>query len=302
MPEKDPTTFSTKIDVQLSDKIMQDLQDQGFAITKPSHTFFSAKKTGLICTLYESGKLVVQGKQLKEFMEFYIEPYVLKDFPFTHAPLDDTARIGSDEAGKGDFFGPLCVAAVFAEGDMVKRLKKIGVRDSKGMNDKKIAALAKQIKKEFPHHIVKISPAKYNELYAKFTNLNNLLAWAHSAAIMNLVDETGCEKVIVDQFAAEFVMDRAMKSKHPGIELIQRHRGEEDVVVAAGSILARTTFVEGLDALSQQYEITFPKGGGKSTIEFGREFVSRYGPEELSQVSKLHFKNRDAILRYTDRA
>ncbi|NGX57408.1 MAG: Ribonuclease HIII [Chlamydiae bacterium] len=298
MTEKKPTTFSTKIDIYLADKMQQDLLDQGFDITRPNYTIFSAKKPGLSCTLYESGKLVVQGKNLHEFMEFYIEPYILKDFSFTHeTPLDNSPRIGSDEAGKGDFFGPLCVAAVFAEGDMVKRLKKIGVRDSKGMNDKKIIELAKSIEKEFPHHIVKINPSKYNELYAKFSNLNNLLAWAHSAAIMNLVDETGCEKVIVDQFAAEFVMDRAMKGKHPGIELIQRHRAEEDVVVAAGSILARKTFVEGIAALGKQYGMTFPKGGGKQTLEVGREFVSRFGAEELSQVCKLHFKNRDAILQ-----
>jgi len=297
MPNKESSTFSTKIDVQLSDKMIHDLQDQGFEITRPTYTLFSAKKPGLTCTLYESGKLVVQGKQMNDFMEFYIEPYILKDFPLTHdKKLDESPRIGSDEAGKGDFFGPLCIAAVFAEGDMVKRLKKLGVRDSKGMSDKKIIELAKAIEKEFPHHIVKISPAKYNELYAKFSNLNNLLAWRHATAIMNLVDETGCEMVIVDQFAAEFVMDRAMKGKHPGVTLIQRHRGEEDVVVAAGSILARTTFVKAIDSLGKKYGMKFPKGGGKATIEAGREFICQYGEEELSEVCKLHFKNRDAIL------
>jgi len=297
MPGKDPTTFSTKIDVQLSEKMIQDLQDQGFDITRPNYTLFSAKKPGLTCTLYESGKLVVQGKNMREFMEFYIEPYILKDFPLTHeADLNGSSRIGSDEAGKGDFFGPLCIAAVYAEGDMVKRLRKIGVRDSKGMTDKKIVRLAREIEKEFAHHIVIIGPAKYNELYAKFSNLNNLLAWGHATAIMNLVDKTGCETVIVDQFAAEFVMDRAMKGKHPGIDLVQRHRGEEDVVVAAGSILARKTFVEGLEALGKKYRMVFPKGGGKATIEAGRQFVERFGREELSAVCKLHFKNRDAIL------
>lgn len=297
MPSKDPTTFSAKIDVQLSEKMIQDLQDQGFEISHPNYTLFSAKKPGLSCTLYESGKLVVQGKNMKEFMEFYIEPYILKDFPLTHeAQLDESPRIGSDEAGKGDFFGPLCIAAVFAEGEMVERLRRLGVRDSKGMSDKKIIELARAIEKEFPHHIVKIGPAKYNELYAKFANLNNLLAWGHATAIMNLVDETGCETVIVDQFAAEFVMDRALKGKHPGIDLIQRHRGEEDVVVAAGSLLARKTFVEGLEALGKKYQMVLPKGGGKATIEAGKEFINRFGKEELSEVCKLHFKNRDAIL------
>lgn len=289
---KKSSVFTTSLDLSLSTKLLDDLKEQGFEISKPAHTLFSAKKPGIVCTLYQSGKLVVQGKNKDEFIEFYLEPYITQDF----TRPDMSGRIGSDEAGKGDFFGPLAVAAVYAEGKKVLQLKDMGVRDSKNLSESAILHLAKEIEKNYPHHIVIINPAKYNELYNKFSNLNNLLAWAHATAIVNLVDGTNCEKVIVDQFAADFVMKRAIERKHPRIELIQRHRAEEDVVVAAGAILARKTFVLGLKKLGQKYKMTFPKGGGSSTIQSGKEFVKRYGFEELGQVCKLHFKNRDAIL------
>ncbi len=285
-------TFSTTIDLALADKLLKDLKEQGFEITKPQYTLFSGKKPGVVCTLYQSGKLTVQGKNKNEFIEFYLEPHIIQDF----ALPDETPRIGSDESGKGDFFGPLCVAAVYAGEKQISRLKDLGVRDSKKMTDPAIIKMAREIEKHFVHHIVVINPAKYNELYKSFANLNNLLAWGHATAIVNLVDETGCEKVIVDQFAAEFVMQRAIEKKHPKIQLIQRHRGEEDLVVAAGAILARKTFVFGLEKLGSQYKTVFPKGGGSKTVQAGKDFVRTYGPEELAKVCKLHFKNRDAIL------
>src|ERR1700730_9538190 len=111
-----PATFTAKIDLKLADKIKNDLIEQGFEISRPPYTVFAAKKTGISCTLYESGSLTVQGKEMQHFIEFYLEPEILQEFQFSHpeAHLDTTPHIGMDEAGKGDFFGPLCVAAVFA--------------------------------------------------------------------------------------------------------------------------------------------------------------------------------------------
>ena len=107
--------FTAKIDPGLSNKIEKDLIEQGFEISRPPHTLFSAKKEGISCTLYQSGSLTVQGKDKGAFIEFYLEPEVLKTFQFSHpeAHLDLRAHIGLDEAGKGDFFGPLCIGAVF---------------------------------------------------------------------------------------------------------------------------------------------------------------------------------------------
>ena len=301
MNNSKPSTFVTTVDIKIAEKLKQDLLDQGFELSTPPYTIFSGKKKGVSCTLYESGKLMVQGKEMGEFIEFYLEPQLLGTFKFTYDEQDivTDARIGIDESGKGDFFGPLCVAGVQAEGSAIVNLKKLGVKDSKALSDSTIIKIGKKIRSEYVHHIVKINPAKYNELYAQFKNLNHLLAWGHATAIEQLVARTGCQAVIIDQFADESVVLRALTRKKMQVNLTQRHRAEEDLVVAAASILARAAFLEGLAALSEKFKIELPKGASKQTIEAGKKLVREYGSEILEQMSKLHFKTLDSILGKT---
>jgi ribonuclease HIII len=108
--------------------------------------------------------------------------------------------------------------------------------------------------------------------------------------------QTGCKRVIIDQFANEHVVLTALKRKHLDLALTQRHRGEEDLVVAAASILARCAFIESLELLEKEYGQTFPKGASKLTIAAGRKFLRTNGKENLGKVAKLHFKTIDAIL------
>lgn len=303
MSDPKPNHFVTEIDIKLADKLIHDLKNQGFEISKPAYTLFSAKKKGVSCTLYESGKLMVQGKEMAQFLEFYLEPQILGTFQFTYQELDLdlTARIGIDESGKGDFFGPLCVAGVYAEGQAIVGLKKLGVKDSKNLSDGAIIKIGNKIKAEYVHHIVKINPAKYNELYAEFKNLNHLLAWGHATTIEHLVARTQCQNVIIDQFADERVVLRALKRKKMDIQLTQRHRAEEDLVVAAASILARQTFLEALSHLSEKYKIAFPKGASVLTVKAGKKLVEEYGGEILEQTAKMHFKTLDVILGNGDK-
>lgn len=293
-----PTTFVTKIDLGLAPKLLGDLKNQGFEISKPQYTVFSAKKKGLNCTLYESGKLMIQGKETPQFMEFYIEPEILGNFEYSYAELniDKSGRIGIDEAGKGDFFGPLCVAGVYAEGDTISDLKNIGVKDSKNMNDKNILKLAKEIRNRCEVTVIRMNPLKYNELYGKFKNLNQLLAWGHSTAIENLVSKTKCKNVIIDQFAAERVVISALEKKKLEVNLTQRHRGEEDIVVAAASIIARDEFVNELERLGKKWEMTLPKGASRQVVQAGVKFLQRFGKEKLPEVGKCHFKTYQDVL------
>lgn len=306
MKEKEnplPSTFVATIDKSLAPQIMKDLKDQEFEFSTPPHTIFSAKKKGISCTLYTSGKLTVQGKEMAPFIEFYLEPNILKTFDFTYnniekltEEIDTAGRIGIDESGKGDFFGPLCIAGVYAEGKDILKLKQLGVRDSKTLTDAMIKKIAYQIRQNFVHHIVKINPTKYNELIGQFGNLNRLLAWGHATAIEQLHSQTNCHQVIIDQFADEHVVLTALKRKKLVLALTQRHRGEEDLVVAAASILARCAFVEGIEQMEEQYKQSFPKGASQKTITAGREYVRTYGRDEIGKVGKLHFKTLDAIL------
>ena len=296
-------TFVTKIDVTRAEELRSGLLEQGFSFSTPQHTLFSAKKTTLTCTLYSSGSLVVQGKGMKEFLEFYLEPNFLHELPYTSAKteggteIDLTEHMGADESGKGDLFGPLCTAAVFADEKKIHALLSLGVADSKSLRDAKIAYLAPRIQTLCPHSIVVLPPQRYNALYTSFHNLNTLLAWAHATTLEQLHATTGCRRALVDQFANERVLLHALAKKKLSLELQQRPRAEEDPVVAAASILARHAFVQELTALSKQYAILLPKGAAPQTIRAGREFIAHHGEEALPHVAKMHFKTIDAIMR-----
>jgi len=298
MTPKKSSCFVATIDLALAEQLRRDLIEQGFALTTPAYTLFSAQKKGVSCTLYSSGKLTVQGKEMEEFITFYLEPNILQSVTFSYPEtgVNMTPRIGIDESGKGDFFGPLCVAGVQAGEQQIKELLSLGVRDSKKISDKEVLSLSAKIKKVCPHAIISLSPKKYNELYASFQNLNKLLAWGHATAIAELVAKTGCTEVIIDQFASEHVVLSALRQKKIDVSLTQRHRAEADPVVAAASILARAAFLGGLEQLSQRYEIQIPKGASPQVVRVGKQLVAKFGAEVLEMIAKLHFKTRDEVL------
>ncbi len=290
--------FVTQIHLDLTEKLRSGLLEQGFSLSQPQHTLFSARKEGVSCTLYLSGKLTVQGKNKDDFIHFYLEPEILKSLAYSHPELscDMTPRIGIDESGKGDFFGALCIAGVQADKAGIEKLLALGVRDSKKIQDSAVRTLSKKICADCAHTIVRISPRKYNELYARFGNLNHLLAWGHATAIENLVQQTECQEVLIDQFADEKVVIKALERKHLKVHLKQRHRAEEDPVVAAASIVARACFVEDLEKLGDTLQVKLPKGASAEVIRIGKELVKKHGPGILEGISKLHFKTKELIL------
>jgi len=291
--------FVITLDKAVIDKLKKDLEGQGFAFSTPPYSIFSAKKKGISLTLYTSLKLTVQGKEMAAFIEYYLEPEILGAFPFSHPvaskDLDLTARIGVDEAGKGDFFGPLCIASVFAEGSEIEKMVTMGIKDSKNLSDAQVAKLAELIRKNFQHEVIRIGPSKYNEMYQNFGNLNSLLAWGHATAIEKLHLRTKCKTVVIDKFAHETVVIRAAQRKKLEIDLTQKVRAEEDMVVAAASILARDGFLDGLKKLSEACGMELPKGASEKVIEMGKKLVAKFGPEVLQKYAKTHFKTTEVI-------
>ncbi len=288
MADKKP--FVTTITPEQGKLLRSELDARGCDLSQPEYTFFQAKKPGLSCTMYTSGKLVIQGKDAEEFIQYYLEPEVLQSVGGDDPSLDLTPRMGIDESGKGDVFGPLCVAGVYADAEGIAWLKSIGAADSKTLKDPKIHDLARKIRQRIMHQVVRINPPKYNEIYPKFGNLNSMLAWGHATAIEHLHQKSGCKVVIVDQFASEHVVENALKRKKIVLDLRQRPRAEEDVVVAAASILARDDFVQALEKLSKDFGITLYKGAGSPVLKAGREFVRMHGADALPKVAKMHFK------------
>lgn len=295
---KNSACFTAAIDLNLAEKLKRDLEAQGFELSKPPYTLFSGKKKGVSCTLYESGKLTVQGKEMEPFIEFYLEPEILKEFKFSHpsAATDLSPRIGMDEAGKGDFFGPLCIAALYADSEGIRTLIEWGIKDSKRLSDDTIQKLAKKIRSSFAYTVIRLFPHKYNELYGKFKNLNRLMGWAHAAALGDVSQKTGCKEAILDQFADERIVNRQLEQKKLDVHLVQKVRGEEDVVVAGASILARAAFLDGMKELSEEHGVELPKGASHLVKKTASQLVSKHGPEILDKVAKTHFKTTKEIL------
>ena len=105
---------------------------------------FESDKTNIV--FYESGKLVVQGKGTGEFVEFVLEPEILKEVKVGYETILNPElllpRFGIDESGKGDFFGPLSVAGVYVNEAVINSWKDKGIRDSKNISsDKRISDL-----------------------------------------------------------------------------------------------------------------------------------------------------------------
>lgn len=204
--------------------------------------------------------------------------------------------IGIDEAGKGDYFGPLVIAACFSNEKIDIEFGKIGLRESKNISDSRAFTLENIIKRISPFEIVAIGPEKYNELHKKMRNLNRLLAWGHSRALENLLAKTNPLEVIADQFGDKRLIENALMNKGRSVNLTQRHKAEAVPAVAAASVLARAEFLRRLDGLSKQYGVKLHKGAGPPTDEAGRRFIEIRGREALAKVAKIHFKNTAKII------
>jgi ribonuclease HIII len=204
--------------------------------------------------------------------------------------------IGTDESGKGDFFGPLVIAGVLVTPQSLLRLEKIGVRDSKRITDNRVTELGTIIRKQFPNSIVVIGPERYNELYEKIRNLNRLLAWGHARAIENILEAYECHCALTDQFGDERFVKNALLEKGKKIELVQRPKAEEDFAVAAASILARGEFVRRLKNLSKTCGVDLPKGCSSEIVGVGKELTEKFGAEILRKTAKYHFKTTKQIL------
>jgi ribonuclease HIII len=147
-----------------------------------------------------------------------------------------------------------------------------------------------------PHSIVAIGPERYNDLHDRMKNLNRLLAWGHARAIENLLGEVTCDRVVTDQFGDERFVARAMMERGKQVRLEQRPRAEDDLAVAAASILARAEFLQWLERLSEEIGMLLPKGAGPAVDETARQIIKREGIDLLRRVAKVHFKTTQKAL------
>jgi ribonuclease HIII len=211
-------------------------------------------------------------------------------------------HIGTDESGKGDYFGPMVIAGVFLDAQTKPKLAALGVKDSKLLSDKQCHELAVQIRQICRERFeeVEIPPETYNKLYEDFRkegkNLNVLLAWGHARAIESLLERFLCSYAVADQFGDERYIISKLMEKGKQVKLVQLPKGERYIAIAAASILARDKFLARLEKLGQEYGIQLPKGSADIVVRAAKRIVERKGPEELRKVAKLHHKTTQKIL------
>jgi ribonuclease HIII len=161
----------------------------------------------------------------------------------------------------------MVVAAVALTPTQSSDLRAEGVMDSKDLSLDRIGELA--------HVIVKIStalktvifpPDAFNALLKEFhdegKNLNDLLAWAHAKAISQVVSELNLRRgtqqirIVVDEFARFKTEERLARVINlDSVDLIQRPHAEDEIAVAASSIVARNAREDWIDEASARLEL-----------------------------------------------
>ncbi|MCA8940541.1 MAG: ribonuclease HIII [Planctomycetes bacterium] len=198
--------------------------------------------------------------------------------------------IGSDEAGKGDFFGPLVVSACVMTPELAEQAAKQGVRDSKSMTQREVFDAANWIEANCQTRSIVLLPEAYNTRYPEYGNLNTMLGAMHAKVILALHEATKVRDCLTDRFAKDNVITTHFVSVNAPIKFTSMTKAERDTGVAAASIIARTKFVEAVKELSHQATMELPLGAGAPVKKAAKEMLRLFGPDELQKYVKMHFK------------
>lgn len=312
------TTFTYELTESQQEILLGLMVNGNYRKREVPYSLWSIEGDHFNATLYSKEKhgrrkLCVQGSKAEDFVLFVLEPNVLMSATLGYETLLNpelvSAHAGSDESGKGDYFGPLVVCCAYTDEALSAEMQKLGVKDCKQMSDKSVLATGAKLRSLLGptgYAVVKLGPAAYNRLYAKMRNINRMLAWAHGTAIEELLEKRpGCDRVVVDQFApTEATIRRALKPLGKKAKVEQRHKAESDIAVAAASVIARELFLR--DIIKMGEEVFGPPAEGRANVPAGssdprvralaEEMVSKNGPTWLMNHCKAHFQTTDKVL------
>ena len=255
-------------------------------------TVYSSKKEDSFKVFFIGESALKEAKRWDENAELSKEKEHKAPSKACWEVLDN--QIGSDEVGTGDFFGPICVCAAYIQKKDIKRLKELGIDDSKRLGDDQIRTLGKILINEFDYSQVSLNNEKYNELVDKNMNMNEMKAKMHNRVLFNLkMKHPYVKNVLIDQFVNE---DSYYKYVNGEAQVVYgvtfKTKGESYFPsVAVGSIIARYSFIQHMDLLSKKYGMEIPYGASKKVTDFARKFVEKHGWKELDKVVKKNFAN-----------
>jgi ribonuclease HIII len=297
-------SFTFKLSEEQQRELRQLLASPNYLPTPVPHTQIAVSIPDCRINLYNSGKLLVQGKAARDWITFTLETEILKEatlgYEDLHDPEASQPHMGIDESGKGDFFGPLVIASAYVDEGLVEKLRELGVRDSKKISSDNVALnMAREIRKILGNRcaMVTIGPRSYNRMYAKIRNVNKMLAWGHARAIENLLEKVpDCPRALSDKFGPTHQIERALMDKGKKIKLDQRTKAESDPAVAAASILARAGFLHALKTMGKEHGFEVPKGASEKVRREAEKLVANKGPGILLETAKCHFQTTDKVL------
>lgn len=293
-----------KVNDEIKQKMIEYYKDKMRDKVIP-YVVFQAEEEDTVITMYESGKVMFQGKSADVDAAMWgvaLENTKEKQEEAKKADVKyyNTNAVGSDEVGTGDYFGPIVVTATYVKKEDIPFLEKLGVGDSKNIDDSKILKIAPEIAKRVKYRSIILSNKEYNEKYTKNINMNKIKAIMHNKVLYQLMTEEkpNVDYIIVDEFAREaryydYLDD--VKDVQRGITFITKAE-DKNLAVASGSIISRYIFLKEFDKLCDSIHIPLPKGAGKDVDSIGEEVVERYGKDKLKEIAKLNFKNTDRIL------
>lgn len=263
--------------------------------TTSKNAYISAyfKLPKVTISVYTSGKVVFQGEAaVQEASRWGFEA----DAPApTEIIRQDLALLGTDEVGNGSYFGGLAVVASLVTPADHAFLRKLGVDDSKKMNDPTIRKIAPILQEKIPHQALLLSPKKYNEVIEQGYNAVSVKVALHNQAIYLLLQKGAqADKIVIDAFTSKQNYDRYLKKEKnqvtQAVHLEEKAEGKY-LAVAVSSIIARNLFLDNLDQLSQEIGYQLPSGAGHQSDTVASQILKTHGLAGLAQTAKLHFAN-----------
>lgn len=285
------TTKSLLLNEEEYQNLYQKYQAYTVPVSSP-YIAFQIKLNDCVITAYPSRKVVFQGSHANAYA---------KDYEKEEPKSNDKNRYpeaGSDEVGTGDYFGPVVVCASYVTKEDVPALQQLGVQDSKALTDERIRSIAPVLEEKIIHSTLVLLPEQYNRVHQS-NSMNVIKAKMHNQAYVNLAKKVALPDFkIIDQFEEEGIYYHHLKGEKNIIQGIHFETKAENkyYCVAASSILARYTFLQAMDQMSDTYDFIFPKGAGSAVDQCGKEFVKKFGQAQLKYVAKLHFSNTNRIL------
>ena len=279
----------------------------------PQYAKWQAKDGDTVITLYESGKVVFQGKDADLASDFWITTEKInsgkvdvknsstdtkKKEVFVDPKIYRSSSIGSDEVGTGDYFGPIVVTACYVPKEKINELEELGVKDSKKLTDSEIIKKVPDIIKIVNYESIIVSNKEYNSFYSTDLNMNKIKAILHNKVLYKLSSKIkDYDYIIVDQFAEPYVYYNYLKGSSNVVRNITFFTKGEDkhLAVACASLISRYIFIQEFDKLIKEIGINIPKGASEAVDKAGIEIVKKYGFDKLKDIAKLNFKNTQKI-------